>query len=226
MSTVDVLDLTHTPESQRLETLLIALDGLASGGILEVHTAPNWDGLVPRLQEQRWGHFDWRPLEEGPERWVADLVRLESVLHSSDSVRDFLSRDHQRCDTLYAAAENAANEEDTAAMVHFCQRFLVSMMHHFRMEEELFFPAFEEKTGMRQGPTTVMRSEHVQMRNLMDQMRQASEKQDADLLLKAGGTLMFVMQQHNVKEEQMLYPMADAHLGSDVASLLKKMQQI
>ena len=223
MTTVHALDLTRTPENQRLETLLTALDGLVPGQSLEIQTGPNWDGLVAPLQEQRWGRFDWRPLEKGPERWLADLARLESG--ARDAICDFLSRDHQRCDTLYAATENAANEGDVATMMRLCQHFLVSMEHHFLMEETLFFPTFEETTGMTQGPTAVMRSEHEQMRNLMGQMRQASEKADADLLLKAGGTLMFVMQQHNVKEEQMLYPMADMHLGSDIGSLLKKMQQ-
>lgn len=228
MSTVATLDLTNTQEDQRLEMLLTALEGVSPGNSLEVHTGPNWDGMVPllqALQESHWGSFDWRPLEEGPEHWIADLARLQPGT-PNNSISNFLTRDHQRCDTLYAKAENAANEEDLPAMTHFCQRFLVSMAHHFRMEEEVFFPTFEDKTGMRQGPTMIMRSEHEQMRNLMQQMRQAVEQGNADLLLKVGSTLVFVMQQHNVKEEQMLYPMADAHLGSDVELLLKKMQLI
>lgn len=225
MSTVTPLNMTGTPDDQRMETLLSALDGLSVGESVEVHTGPDWDGLIPLLQAQRWGLFDWRPLEVGPERWRADLARLEPH-PQRNTLTDFLSRDHHRCDTLYAAMENAANEENIEAMARLCRRFLVSMQHHFRMEEEAFFPTFEEATGMRQGPTMVMRSEHVQMRNLMDQMAQAAEAGGAERLLSAAGTLMFVMQQHNVKEEQMLYPMADTHLHADVESLLKKMQQI
>ena len=221
----DVLDLTQTPENQRLETLVAALEGLDAGNSREIHTGSNWDGLVPQLQQQHYGRFDWRPLEMGPERWIADLACLQPNEHCN-AVAEVLSRDHRRCDSLYADAENSANEGNVEAMVLHGQRFLVAMTYHFRMEEELFFPTFEEKTGMRQGPTAVMRSEHEQMRNLMGQIEQAIGQKDADLFLKAGGTLLFVMQQHNVKEEQMLYPMADAHLGPDLESLLKKMQQL
>ncbi|MEO5363144.1 MAG: hemerythrin domain-containing protein [Magnetococcus sp. DMHC-8] len=224
MSTLDTLDLTGLPAGQRLDALLAALDGLAVGHTLLVQTGPQWDDMVSGLQAQRWGHFDWQPLLEGPEQWLAALVRLESSPHNNTIV-DFFSRDHHRCDTLYAEAENAANEGDTAAMARVGQWFLVAMSHHFRMEENGLFPAFENRTGMRQGPTMVMRSEHEQMRGLMRQMHQAAEAGDADLLLKAGGTLLFVMQQHNVKEEQMLYPMSEAHL-QPADALLKEVQRL
>ncbi|MBF0461576.1 MAG: hemerythrin domain-containing protein [Magnetococcales bacterium] len=224
MSTVNILDLTHTPAEQQLDKLVAALDGLAVGSSLEVQSGLPWGNLVAGLQGQRWGQFDWHPLEEGPDHWLAGLVRLEPDARNNTLVGFFI-RDHRHCDTLYAEAENAANEGETARMADICHRFLVAMTHHFRMEEEGLFPAFEEKTGMRQGPTMVMRSEHEQMRGLMRQMHQAADTEDADLLLRAGGTLLFVMQQHNVKEEQMLYPMAEAHLRP-AEPLLKEVQQL
>lgn len=224
MSTVTLLDLTGTPAEQKLDRLVAALNGLAAGSSLEVQTGPQWDGLVAGLQAQCWGRYDWRPLEEGPDRWLATLVSLEPNPRNNTIVQ-FFSRDHHRCDALYAEAENAANEGDNALMSLMCNRFIVSMAHHFRMEEEGLFPAFENATGMRQGPTMVMRSEHEQMRGLMRQMHQAAETGDAELLLKAGGTLLFVMQQHNVKEEQMLYPMSEAHLHP-AEPLLKEAQRL
>lgn len=220
-----VLDLTPIPAEQRLEILSTALKGLAVHDCLEVHGGPQWDGVLPLLQEEYEGMFDWRPVEEGPARWVAELCRLEPS-SQDDGVASFMMRDHHRCDALYAGAENAANEGNLHALQQEASRFFVSMAHHLRMEEEVFFPTFEDKTGMRQGPTMVMRSEHEQMRNLMRQMEEAAEKQNAELFLKAGGTLMFLMQQHNVKEEQMLYPMADMHLGGDVRAMLKNMQRV
>ena len=223
MVMTSLLDLTGLAETQQQENLLAALDGLPVGEAMAVQTGGDWNGLLLFLQGVRWGRFDWFPLEMGPEVWRADLVHLSPNPQGSTLVES-LSRDHHRCDSLYAHTENAANEENVADMRCFCRWFCFSMLHHFRMEEEAFFPAFEERTGMHQGPTTVMRMEHEQMRNLMNQMAQAAEKGDADLLLKSGGTLMFVMQQHNVKEEQMLYPMADTHLRADVESLLKEMQ--
>jgi len=224
MSTVTLLDLTGLPAEQQLGSLVAALNGLAAGGSLEVQTGPQWDGLVAGLQAEHWGQFDWRPLEEGPDRWLAELVRLEASPRNGTIV-DFFSRDHRRCDSLYADAENAAHAGDAKHMSMICYRFIASMAHHFRMEEEGLFPAFENATGMRQGPTMVMRSEHEQMRGLMRQMHQAADAGDADLLLKAGGTLLFVMQQHNVKEEQMLYPMSEAHLHP-AEPLLQEVQRL
>ena len=223
MTTTSLLDLTGLSEMQQQESLLATLDGLPIGAAMTIQTGADWNGLLLFLQGVRWGQFDWFPLEAGPEVWHADLVHLSPNPRNS-TLGGFLPRDHHRCDSLYAHTENAANEENAADMRRFCRQFCFSMLHHFRMEEEAFFPAFEERTGMRQGPTTVMRMEHEQMRNLMNQMAQAAEKGDSDLLLKSGGTLMFVMQQHNVKEEQMLYPMADTHLRADVEPLLKEMQ--
>ena len=228
MSTVEVLDLTNTPAEQRPARLVSALDDLPVGQSRMVRLEAPWTvagvHLLADLQEQRWGRFEWRPLQEGAQQWLAELMHLEpNTQHNT--IPHFFSQDHRRCDSLYAEAEEAAQAGDVALMTRLCQQFLVAMARHFRMEETGLFPAFEEKTGMRQGPTMVMRSEHEQMRGLMQQMHQAADDGDADLLLRAGGTLLFVMQQHNVKEEQMLYPMSESHLHpADL--LLKELQRL
>jgi iron-sulfur cluster repair protein YtfE (RIC family) len=52
-------------------------------------------------------------------------------------------------------------------------------------------------------------------------MSSAVEDKDPERLLSAGETLLILMQQHNMKEEQMLYPMADEVLGAEIQDLLK-----
>ncbi len=37
---------------------------------------------------------------------------------------------------------------------------------------------------------------------------------------------MMLMQQHNMKEEQMLYRMADAHLGADATLVVNEMKEL
>ncbi|WP_227657677.1 hemerythrin domain-containing protein [Candidatus Magnetaquicoccus inordinatus] len=224
MSAVPLLDLTSVPTEQRLGQLLTALDGLSAGQSVTVRAPAQWDDLLPGMQAQRWGQYDWRPLFEGPDYSVVQLVRLQAGA-ANQTIPAFFTRDHHHCDALYAETENAANAGDTVRMAELCQQFLAAMTHHFRMEENGLFPAFENRTGMRQGPTMVMRSEHEQMRGLMRQMLQAAETADPDLMLKAGGTLLFVMQQHNVKEEQMLYPMSEMHLRP-ADTLLQEIQRL
>ena len=77
------------------------------------------------------------------------------------------------------------------------------------------FPEFEQKTGMVQGPTQMMRHEHQQMRSLISQMKTAIDNEDKNKFFGLSETLMIMMQQHNMKEEQMLYPMTDQHLDSN-----------
>ena len=91
--------------------------------------------------------------------------------------------------------------------------FLNEMERHFQMEENVLFPTFEEISGMRQSPTQLMRMEHQQMRNLLARMSEAVSNEDPEKILEVGETMMVLMQQHNLKEEGILYPMADQHLA-------------
>ena len=137
-----------------------------------------------------------------------------------------LFKHHKHCDELFASAEEAcANGEWEAGGEAF------ALLHdqletHFTSEEQLLFPAFETATGMTSGPTEVMRGEHRQMRGLLAQMKAAVACRDGDAFGGGAETLLILMQQHNMKEENILYPMCDNALGaSDVgASLAERLR--
>ncbi len=139
------------------------------------------------------------------------------------TILDTLGTDHRHCDELFAAAETAAAQGRWGRAREDFGRFLAAMARHFTMEEDVLFPAFEDRTGMRAGPTQVMRMEHAQMRELMDGMAQAAEAGDADRFLGLSETLNMLMQQHNLKEENMLYPMSDRTLGEERDRVLDAM---
>ena len=94
------------------------------------------------------------------------------------------------------------------------------------MEETVLFPTLEEISGMRQGPTQVMRMEYQQMRNPLARMSEAVSNGDPEEILEVGETMMILMQQHNVKEEGVLYPMADQHLASYREELIELMDAV
>jgi len=142
------------------------------------------------------------------------------------SILETLSQDHRRCDEVFVAAENACAEGDWGLAGSQGQAFFQAMEHHFRIEEQVLFPAFEAVTGMTMGPTEVMRGEHAQMRELFREMGEALEAQDADSYLGLSETLLMIMQQHNAKEEQMLYQMADQVLAGQVDDLLRQMADL
>ncbi len=140
------------------------------------------------------------------------------------SVLDFFSTDHRGCDSLWAKAEGSLDKKSEGAKASFLA-FDSAMRRHFAMEEELLFPAIEAKTGMTdQGPTAVMRMEHEQMRGVLDQMSQAVETGDFQAALDQGDTLLMLIQQHNIKEEGVLYPMADQVLGAEWEELASKLR--
>jgi len=136
------------------------------------------------------------------------------------SIGDFMSRGHKDCDEAFARAEESAGKDWSATEAKF-NIFVRSMQQHLAMEEDVLFPAFEEQTGMSGGgPTETMRIEHEQMRRLFDEIQQAVTARDANQYLGLFETLMLLMQQHNLKEESMLYQMMDEVLGAQSADLI------
>jgi len=98
------------------------------------------------------------------------------------------------------------------------------MERHFQKEEDTLFPAFEQATGNAMGPTRVMRLEHRQMRDALAEMSNALAGGDLEDYLGQAETLLILMQQHNIKEEQILYPMCDQILGAAAAGMIQAMQ--
>jgi iron-sulfur cluster repair protein YtfE (RIC family) len=121
---------------------------------------------------------------------------------------------HKHCDDLFARAEQACAEGDWADGAAGFTRLERELESHFQSEEELLFPAFESATGMRSGPTAMMRAEHGQMRELLARMGADLAARDGDAFGGDAETLLILMQQHNMKEENILYPMCDQVLGS------------
>ncbi len=140
------------------------------------------------------------------------------------SLRAFFTQDHRRCDEIWSEVEATLQAGDSDLGKQNWRSFRDEMLRHFRMEEEVMFPAFELATGMTdRGPSFVMRSEHEQMRGLLDQMDTAADRDDDDELLDLGDTLLMLIQQHNQKEEQMLYPMAERALTADWTKILERL---
>ncbi len=138
----------------------------------------------------------------------------------------YMTADHRRCDKIFALAEASVAQADWNSVGDQFLQLQQAMEHHFSMEEGALFPAFEARTGQTMGPTQVMRKEHEQMRQLLTEMSRAVTRQDRDNYLGMAETLMIIMQQHNMKEEQMLYRMADQALSGEVAEILRQMKSI
>ncbi len=142
------------------------------------------------------------------------------------TISSFLTTDHRACDEEFANLENAVASENWEKSQEQLSKFISDLNHHFSMEEKVMFPAFEDATGMTQGPTMVMRIEHEQMKQLLNSLQEDVNKKDKNHFFGVSESLMMLMQQHNMKEEQMLYKMADMHLGELVSKVIEDMKAI
>ena len=141
-------------------------------------------------------------------------------------ISEFMSGDHRKCDVAFATAEKAAAEGNLSGARENFARFHAMMEHHLGMEEQVLFPEFEQRSGNAGGPTQVMRMEHEQMRALFAEMAQALEQGSLEDFLGQGETLAILMSQHNMKEENILYPMTDQVVAHDRDAVMARMQQI
>jgi len=143
-----------------------------------------------------------------------------------DTLIEFFTDDHRRCDSIWTEVEAVAEEGTQEDIAAAWSRFDAAMRRHMQMEEEILFPAFEAATGMVGGPTQVMRAEHAQMRGLLDQMGASARAGDGDDLVDLGDTLMLLVQQHNQKEEHMLYPMSERALADRWTALREALDRV
>jgi hemerythrin-like domain-containing protein len=138
------------------------------------------------------------------------------------SISVYMIKHHKHCDEVFVRAEEAVSKAKWSDAERSTEEFLRAMKGHFAVEEKVLFPVFEERTGMTMGPTQVMRMEHDQMRGVLDQMGAALVAKDADEFLGLSETLLVLMQQHNMKEEGVLYPMIDQALGAEADQLIAR----
>ncbi|MBF0194693.1 MAG: hemerythrin domain-containing protein [Magnetococcales bacterium] len=219
------LDLSKKNVEEAQTTLDGLFEGLADNRNIELIADFDLRALLPALQEKNWGKFNWFPLEDGPSIWRVDLTLLNPAV-SPRGIEELFTSDHQRCDEIFVLVEAAAQAGDLDKAKKNFAEFILGMNHHFAMEEEGFFPAFEQATGMTQGPTMVMKMEHTQMRGLLMQMQEAVNKEDVGEISQITSTLMVIMRQHNIKEEQMLYRMGGMHLSNQADTILRTVQAL
>lgn len=141
------------------------------------------------------------------------------------TITEFMADCHRVCDVEFAIAEEAVlNKEWGVAEASF-NTFRHDMARHFRIEEEVLFPELISAGGPA-GQVQVMRMEHTQINEMLDLMAAALANADAQEYEGLSETMLMVMQQHNLKEEQILYPIADNILSAKRESLLGRMQKV
>jgi hemerythrin-like domain-containing protein len=138
---------------------------------------------------------------------------------------EFMSKDHKACDDKFALAEQQVYAGKWGEANSAFKDFLAAMTHHFHIEEKILFPALLSHGGP-DGPVQMMTMEHKQMSGLLDQMAILLAQKDAHSYGGLSETLLIVMQQHNMKEEHILYPLAERLLHENWNMLHREIEAI
>jgi len=134
--------------------------------------------------------------------------------------------DHNRLDALFGRFQELKSKNPEEAKQNFCP-FRRGLFTHIKWEEEILFPIFEEKTGMKEnGPTSVMRAEHIEIKDLLDKIREKIKTEDFNIA-ELENSLSEVLKDHNNKEENILYPWIDQSIEykekEDILRRIKEM---
>ncbi|MGE5649121.1 hemerythrin domain-containing protein [Noviherbaspirillum sp. UKPF54] len=141
------------------------------------------------------------------------------------TICDYLVHDHQRCDELFAHVEtNVALKEWRRAEENF-RLFSGALDRHIWMEEGILFPTFEKTIRGSGMPLGMLRVEHQRIRAIVNRICDALCRSDPVDFMLHTETFALLMQQHSVKEEDMLYPLLDRILGSHTTEIVCAMRE-
>lgn len=206
--TLDNPDLTH-------DEVLHRLGELNAGDSLELLRLTDPGPLLQRLLEEAPLRYDFSPLQIGPKQWRYQVCVRED--RTPRSIMRYLAWDHDRLDALLHEAVRQARSDQWREVHALIVDFKTGLFRHIDIEEKDLFPAFESITGVSEGgPTDVMRNEHEEIKEAVEGMLQATVNRHLDDFERFHANLLGVLVEHNMKEENILYPMTDRALD-DIA---------
>ncbi len=206
------LDVKELLPKERDPKIFETFAGLEPGGSFVLINDHEPKPLLYQLQNEHDGEFDWWPLEQGPLTWRVTIARRKTAAPDR-TITEYFQSDHRRLDAIYAIFEDAAYDSRWPDALNAFREFRLGLRRHIKAEEEILFPAFEEHTGMHDaGPTFVMRMEHKDIKELMDRITGSTEKGDGPVVSDAASALKNLLADHNMKEENIMYPESDSFL--------------
>ena len=143
------------------------------------------------------------------------------------TILEFMSIDHDRLDNkirTYSADKLVDIERAESIFLSFKNE----LERHIIWEEDILFPVFERKTGIKDGgPTSVMRAEHIQIKNHLQEIKKKLHAKKIQNPCKEEVALLEVLESHNQKEENILYPGIDNLTSEQEKELMiKEMSEI
>jgi regulator of cell morphogenesis and NO signaling len=137
---------------------------------------------------------------------------------SHPTISVLLGQDHRRLEQVWERFLKGLESDDLESIRAEFAVFEAGLRRHIRVEEDALFPAFEQATGMSGGgPTAVMRSEHREIKAILDTLAAQVRAGDCNSVRQ---TLVVaqpaaLLERHDAKEENILYPMSDQSITGE-----------
>jgi iron-sulfur cluster repair protein YtfE (RIC family) len=127
------------------------------------------------------------------------------------TVTSALRADHSRLDALLKETLAALTDADAATAGRTSGSFSQGLRHHIEAEDQVLFPPFEARTGLKDaGPTAVMRRDHQEIeRRLREISRAIAAPYGSRETACEVRALKALLEDHNAREEEILYPWCD-----------------
>lgn len=134
---------------------------------------------------------------------------------STKSVRlqDLLKEDHDRLDDLFSSFRQA-KEQDPDQAGRLLNQFTRELRHHIEWEDEDLFPRYEEQVEPL-GLTRSMRADHREILRIIEMIQDRWSNGYYSETSWNAGRLRSILDRHNAKEEDELYPELNELLSSD-----------
>jgi hemerythrin-like domain-containing protein len=135
----------------------------------------------------------------------------------------YLARDHAQCEAMYLAALASVTARDWPRAALRFAGFAQALTCHMAMEEMVVFTAVEQATGTHADPIQALRIEHQQLRGILQRLAGAIAQRHMIDFSDHADTFRIMLQQHSLKEDGILYPLADYVLRARHAELIEQM---
>ncbi|MEO9139754.1 MAG: hemerythrin domain-containing protein [Jatrophihabitans sp.] len=135
---------------------------------------------------------------------------------TTETLAEALEREHNEID---AGLERFSAQPSSADAVEALRGAMTALRRHIYLEEEFLFPALRGggDTAM-VAPIFVMLREHGQMWQSLDDIeRGLGDAGDENAVWTMCHQLLAALTHHNMKEERIIYPQADAHVPAEAA---------
>lgn len=140
------------------------------------------------------------------------------------STEHWLVHNHTKFEQLIRECRDAADISDWWALEKKFRNLVELLHYHMAQEEEVLFPAYEEKRKHEHKSTQELYNEHSVIVNCLRNLDKLIDSQSSQLAHTCLVSLEQLMIEHNKKEEQTFLPFASHMLFEDRDELVLKLK--